>query len=212
MSLQSRAVGLHLTLVSLLISSSLLIPLLAFIGLECLVLSRDDASNITKCSVRVLFLDSRSDVDREQKVGTHVSLGCVRVLLGLFALPTGRVIHRDVVLHLLLVAELVEFRLLDIFLHILFTECLVLGRQNTSHITKGSFRVCRLHIGALGLRVAKESRHGSLGLIGILPLLLLAALGNDFLLDLALLLDLFAFALFDVLNSFVVRHGDCLIN
>ena len=43
-----------------------------------------------------------------------------------------------------------------------------------------------------------------------LPLLLLAALGDDFLLDLALLLYLFILA--DVLDSFVVRHGDCLIN
>ena len=43
-----------------------------------------------------------------------------------------------------------------------------------------------------------------------LPLLLLAALGNDFLLD-ALLLDLLALRL-DIFNSFVVRHGDCLFD
>ena len=41
-----------------------------------------------------------------------------------------------------------------------------------------------------------------------LPLLLLATLGDDdFLLDLALLVDLFPLTLLDVLDSFVVRHG-----
>ena len=107
-----------------------------------------------------------------------------------------------------------------------------------------------LDVWAFCLRVAKESRHGSLRLARILrtivnstmvmsvksniekgvkvvfaipndtiafttvelssylPLLLLAAFGDDdFLFDLGFLLDLFALALFDVLDSFVIRHG-----
>lgn len=36
------------------------------------------------------------------------------------------------------------------------------------HVTEGSLGVVDLHIGALRLRVEEESRHGALGLVGVL--------------------------------------------
>ena len=132
--LQTSTVCLHRTLVSDLVSSGLGVPVLTFIRLECLVLGRDDTSDVTERGFGVFGLDGGANVDREQEVGTHVSLGCVGVLLRLFPLTSGRVVHGNIVLHLLLVTDLVLFRLLHPLLHFLLGECLVLGGEETGAV------------------------------------------------------------------------------
>lgn len=68
---------------------------------------------------------------RVEEVCAHVSLRSVGVLLRLLSLAT-RLLHRNVVLHLLLVAHLVGLGLLGPLLQLLVRKCLVLGRENTS--------------------------------------------------------------------------------
>lgn len=120
--------------VAFLVGSRLQIPLLALVLRELLELGRDHTGNLAKGRFGVFRLDSGTDVDRVQKVGTHVSLGGVGILLLLLLLATSavRILYGHVGLHLLLVAELVLFGLLDPLLHLLLRESLVLRGQETS--------------------------------------------------------------------------------
>lgn len=85
--LHSRTVSLHLSLVTFFVLGGLILPNLAFAVLESLVLGRDNASNVTEGSLGIFFLDSWTDVNREQEVGTHVPFRGVRVFLRLLFLP-----------------------------------------------------------------------------------------------------------------------------
>ena len=131
MCLHASTVNLHFALVSNLIGGRLGFPLFALLGVECLVLRRDDTSNVAEGGFGVVLLDGRTDVNGEQEVRTHVSLGGVGVLLGLLSLSTGWVFHGDIVLHLFLVTDLVLLSLLDPLLEFLLGEGLVLSRQDS---------------------------------------------------------------------------------
>mmetsp|Transcript_54222 Transcript_54222/g.131551 ORF Transcript_54222/g.131551 Transcript_54222/m.131551 type:complete len:267 (-) Transcript_54222:1000-1800(-) len=120
--------------VTLLVGLGLGVPDRTFVGREFLELSGDHPCDVTERRLRVVRLDRGTDVDGVQEVRRHVPLGCVGVTLLLLALSAGRVLHGNVRLHLVLVPELVLFRLLVPLDHLLVGEGLVLGRQDTGTV------------------------------------------------------------------------------
>lgn len=119
-----------------------------------------------------------------------------------------------VVFHLALVTFLV-------FSGLIFPDFLLLGRERleasrdeTSYIAEGRIRVFLLDRGTNVDRIQKVSRHVTLGCVGILLLLLLAAalrgvLGRDIVLHLASVTGLFSFSLLFPLAELLV--GEFLV-
>ena len=106
-------VDLHLAIISDLVFGCLGIPAGSLVLWKLLEPLGDHLGNLSEGGVRVFLLDDRPDSHREQEVGAEVSLGLIRVLLGLLATTLATLIRwRDIVLHLCLVPLLVGGSLL----------------------------------------------------------------------------------------------------